>query len=408
MLGMQTGLQGRTANGPERPAFSTLTVDAQDWTERSSPAQTGIAKRQGCSVVCGGYQMTETLFVFDERNYQNCQSAYRGAKNQEYYLGDYSIEAGSVIDVRAEKKAVGSCSIILLKSKSRLFFRRSWYHIREDGTDVTVLWFVKRGRLCVSHQGGYSVAKAGDFVITKSTTPFFIECQTDEESTHEVLHVLVPSHVLRRFLPQEVRIGFLLPAIGHEFRIAERLLKDVFEDTGELAEPTSQLLVDSALAVLSDAIRTQRHLRPRSPNRLGQTLTGRPEVHRSASVRLEVEHRDGRERLWHLASLPVIPAQAARHTFLDARLGQAPENGERLAQAIEAERNLGQRNCLSCGFQKPGAFQSHVQTGAWHDAVRVPRHQPAGRNTPTPRALLRRCEFPAVIARATEGMTSRG
>jgi AraC family transcriptional activator of tynA and feaB len=199
--------------------------------------------------------VTETLFVFDERNYQNCQNAFRGAKNQEYYLGDYSIEAGSVIDVRADKKAVGSCSIIRLRSKTRLSFRRSWYHIREDATDVAVLWFVKRGRLCVSHQAGYSVAKAGDFVITKSMAPFFIECQTDEESVHEVLHVIIPTHVLRRFIPQEIRVGFLVPAVGREFTIAEHILTDIFEDTGELAETTAQMLVDSALSVLSDAIK---------------------------------------------------------------------------------------------------------------------------------------------------------
>lgn len=206
--------------------------------------------------------MTETLFVFDERNYQNCQNAFRGAGNQEYYLGDYSIEGGSVIDVRADKKAVGSCSIIRLRSKTRLSFRRSWYHIREDATDVTVLWFVKRGRLCVSHQSGYSVAKAGDFLITKSMTPFFIECQTDDESVHEVLHVVVPTHVLRRFIPHEVRTGFSVSAAGREFIIAEHMLTDIFEDTGELADPIAQLLVDSALSVLSDAIKGRDVCRP--------------------------------------------------------------------------------------------------------------------------------------------------
>ena len=37
-------------------------------------------------------KMTETLFAFDVRNYQECQKAFRGQKSQEYYLGDYSIE----------------------------------------------------------------------------------------------------------------------------------------------------------------------------------------------------------------------------------------------------------------------------------------------------------------------------
>lgn len=202
-----------------------------------------------------GVAMTETLFAFNERNYLECQQAFRGAKNEEYYMGDYSIEASSVIDVRAEKKAVGACSIIRLRSKTRLFFRRSWSHIREDATDVAVLWFVKRGCLRVSHQAGNSVAKAGDFFVTKSMTPFFMECQTDEESVHEVLHVIVPSHVLRRFMPNDVRTGFTVPAAGRKFAIAERILMDLFEDPGEIVERTAELLIDSALAVLSDAIK---------------------------------------------------------------------------------------------------------------------------------------------------------
>jgi AraC-like DNA-binding protein len=198
--------------------------------------------------------MTETLFVFDERNYLDCQNGFRGAKNQEYYLGDYSIEAGSIINVRADKKAIGSCSIIRLRSKTRLNFRRSWSHIREDGTDVTVLWFVKRGRLSVSHQCGYSVAEANDFVITKSMTPFCMTCHTDDESVHEVLHVIVPTHLLRRFVPHEVNTGLTIPAKGREFVIAEHIFSDLFEDDGELPDHLAEHLIDSALSVLSHAI----------------------------------------------------------------------------------------------------------------------------------------------------------
>lgn len=199
--------------------------------------------------------MTETLFMFDKRNYHECQNAYRGARNEEYYLGDYSIDASSVIDVRADRKAVGACSIISLRSKCRLFFRRNWAHIREDGTDVAVLWFVKRGRLCVSYSGGQTVAEAGEFVITKSTTPFSIECQTDQDAQHEVLHVLVPTHMLRRFIPQDVRTGFCMPGNLRELTIAERILTDVFEDSGDLSEQVTQLLVDSALLLVADAVK---------------------------------------------------------------------------------------------------------------------------------------------------------
>lgn len=198
--------------------------------------------------------MTETLFAFDERNYQECQQAFRGDNNQEYYLGDYAIEAGSTIDVRAEKKAVGSCSIIRLRSRTKLSFRRSLAHIREDATDVMVLWFVKRGSLNVSHQCGTSTARAGDFVITKSMSPFNIECRPDDDSVHEVLHVVLPTLMFRQFITHEVKAGFTVPASGREFLIAERMLTDVFEDADELAEHIQQKLVEAALYVLTDAI----------------------------------------------------------------------------------------------------------------------------------------------------------
>lgn len=199
--------------------------------------------------------MTETLFAFDKHNYHQCQQAFRGSNNQEYYLGDYLIEGGGEIDVRADKKAVGSCSIIRLRSRSRLFFRRSWRHIREDATDVTVLWFVKRGSLSVSHSGGESVARAGDFTVTRSMSPFTMECQPDEQSRHEVMHIIVPTHIFRSFFPHEIKPGFTVSAAGREFLIAERLLAEVFEDADELAEHIERLLLDSALSVLTDGMR---------------------------------------------------------------------------------------------------------------------------------------------------------
>lgn len=199
--------------------------------------------------------MTETLFVFDKRNYVDCQKAYRGEKNQEYYLGDYFIEAGSHIDVRADRKCLGSYSIICLKSRTRLGFTRSWTHIRDDATDVTVLWFVKRGSLAITQQNGHCVAGAGDFAITKSMSPFSIECLPDEDSRHEVLHVIVPSHAFRRYVPQELRAGFSIPDGSRELVIARNILTDVFEDSGELAQHIAKFLVESALSVVADAIK---------------------------------------------------------------------------------------------------------------------------------------------------------
>lgn len=216
--------------------------------------------------------MAETLFAFDKHNYTECQSAYRGSNNQEYYLGEYTIEAGSVIDVRADRKAVGSCSVIRLSSKTRLKFNRSWQHIRKDATDVVVLWFVKRGSLTISHAGGYSVARAGDFAISKSMTPFSIECEPDDNALHEVLHVLVPAHLFRRFITSEVATGFSVKAQGRLFAIAENIIGHLLEDNGEIPEQTAVGLLDGALATLAEAIRDCDHLVPQRRSIADQRL----------------------------------------------------------------------------------------------------------------------------------------
>lgn len=206
--------------------------------------------------------MYETLFTFDHRNFRECQRSYRGTRSQEYYQGDYAIEPGSQVDVRADRKVTGCYSIIRLRSRNRLFFRRALSHIRADATDVAVLWFVRRGGLSISHQGGQSLVKEGDFAITHSLTPFFMECQTDAESVHEVFHAVVPTHALRRFILAKVPTGFCTAADAPEFSVAQRVLADVFEDRGRISEHSSELLVDGALSVLSDALAGRELRRP--------------------------------------------------------------------------------------------------------------------------------------------------
>lgn len=228
--------------------------------------------------------MTEELFSFDERNYHECQAAFRGEHNQEYYLGEYVIDAGSKVDVRADKKAVGACSIIRLQSKSRLFFRRSWSHIREDATDVVVIWFVKRGSLCISHQCGTSIAESGNFVVTKSMSPFSMECRPDEQSMHEVLHAVIPSHIFRRYIPDEINAGFCMAVERREFRIAERIFTEVFNDIEELTSRSEQLLVDSALSLFAEGLKhcdNAKHERQSLSQKRRQDVLRYVEIHLS-------------------------------------------------------------------------------------------------------------------------------
>ncbi|EJU12059.1 hypothetical protein QUC32_18175 [Novosphingobium resinovorum] len=137
---------------------------------------------------------------------------------------------------------MGAISIIRQRSAANLFFRRSRQHIREDETDLSILWFVKRGELAVSNQCGGEVARAGDFIITRSMSPFFMECRTGGDGMHEVLHVTVPTHILRGFVRQDFSTGLFMAMERAELALAETLLSEVFADYPAQYSAASSLL----------------------------------------------------------------------------------------------------------------------------------------------------------------------
>ncbi|WP_454797302.1 helix-turn-helix domain-containing protein [Novosphingobium lindaniclasticum] len=206
--------------------------------------------------------MAETLFALDKRNYRDGQRMFRGSRDQEYYRGDFWVEDAPNVEVRSERKAVGAMSIIRQRSASNLSFRRSRQHIREDATDLSILWFVRKGELGFSDQCGSKLARPGDLMITRSMSPFLIECRTDSDGAHEVLHVTVPTHLLRSHIAQDLGAGLVLVAGAPELAMAERMLGEVFADDGQLGESSARLLVETAIALVANAVRLLDQLQP--------------------------------------------------------------------------------------------------------------------------------------------------
>ena len=206
--------------------------------------------------------MPEMLFSFDRRNFRDCQQAYRGDRHQEYYRGDLRIEDATVIDVKAERKVVGPISIIRQRSATNLSFRRNRQHIREDATDLSILWFVKHGSLAFSNQCGNKVANPGDFAITRSMSPFLIECRVDSEKVSEQLQVTVPTHILRALVPHDFSAGLFMGMERPELAMAENILTDVFEDDGSLSPESARLLVETALTLIGNAVKVSEDAAP--------------------------------------------------------------------------------------------------------------------------------------------------
>lgn len=198
--------------------------------------------------------MTEVIFRFDWRNYGACQDRYRG-DGGDYYEGEYAIEPADKVEVVADKTCVGAATIIRLRSRSRLTFRRTWAHIRRDGIDLTVLWFVKYGAIRVSANGAeHRTARAGDFLVTRSARPFFMECLADDAGRHEVVHVTVPTHLVRRFVPDTLPCGHVIAGPVGRLDMASRILEDMHGGGEQLAPETGQRLLEAAFSLIGDVV----------------------------------------------------------------------------------------------------------------------------------------------------------
>jgi len=179
--------------------------------------------------------MSRVIFACDSENYISRQTEYRGPRGQEYYQGDYQILPGAEIGVRIEKGLECAFPIFNLRTSSELRFRRSWTHIRRDRTDLTIIWFVKRGRVAISNHSGRRLIESGECTITRSLQPFLIENLVDDESVHEALHVVVPSHILRSYIPDVVDSGAAFSFRQGDCHVAERVISTLFKE-GDLTD----------------------------------------------------------------------------------------------------------------------------------------------------------------------------
>jgi len=202
--------------------------------------------------------MSEPLFTLDADNYRKCQQLFRGTHQREYYDGEFWVDDSLPVEVEARRRAIGPYTIIETSAATRQFFRRTRKHIREDATDLGVLWFVRRGSLVFSNQQGQRIVGEGEFLLTRSMAPFFIELQPGDAGSHEILHLTVPAHLLRKHMASqngagETGSGAYMPAQVREIDVAQAMLGDVFDDDA-MGEDSSRILVEAAIRLVGQAI----------------------------------------------------------------------------------------------------------------------------------------------------------
>lgn len=198
--------------------------------------------------------MPEQIFSLTPANYKDCQALFRGPKNDEYYEGDYWLENAPFVRVTCERATVGPVSIASIHAMNRQFFRRNRSHIRKDNLDVVVLWFVGKGRLRFSNHVGKLTISPGDFLLTQSVHPFYIECEPAANDCCEIVTIVVPRLIAREFIAFEGHPAICPTSSPAEVGMAEMLIRNALENSDALGEDTSRYLVETALKLIGTAI----------------------------------------------------------------------------------------------------------------------------------------------------------
>ena len=190
--------------------------------------------------------MPELAFDMTTANHESRRFEFRGKNNVDYYDGDLQPLSTREVDLKIEKNLAGDYAIYKLVSRAGLAFRRSWTHIRNDKTNVTVFWFVRQGRITVSHPGGRYTISPHECAITRSSRPFYMELTTDESGTIEAMHVVVPSHRLHAIISESLEVGKPFATSKGDLFLAERIIELLFESE-EVDPDTAAQLVQALL-----------------------------------------------------------------------------------------------------------------------------------------------------------------
>lgn len=198
--------------------------------------------------------MPVLAFDMTTANHESRRFEFRGKNKTDYYDGELKALSAHEVDMRIEKSLAGEYSIYKLTSRSGLAFRRTWSHIRNDKTNVTVFWFVRHGRITVSYPGSRYTINPDECAITRSSRPFYMELTPDEGGHLEAIHVVVPSHKLYSIISEGLEVGRPFPTSTGDLFLTERIFTMLFEEDDQIDPGTAEQLVQTLITGLGKTI----------------------------------------------------------------------------------------------------------------------------------------------------------
>lgn len=186
---------------------------------------------------------------------------FRSTISDSYYASEMDMEMprgeGAV---RITGITAGPIAIYHYVTPSRTVARRAWQHIRQDGSDMFVLWCILRGSLHIAQDGREVEVAPGRLGLSGAGTPFRITALPDDRGWHESIQILVPAHLfaerVRRAEDQRGRSTPMGPAARFALDVIRLMLDPDRAPPPDTIEPFAHAAVDALCAELEPSTAT--------------------------------------------------------------------------------------------------------------------------------------------------------
>lgn len=166
--------------------------------------------------------------------------------------------AGSDPEARFRSIPVGRMSIMNFRAygNTEATCRRSWKNIRESNFQSYLIWFQRQGAVCAFQNGVKSVVGEDQYMITRSSSPYWAMAVKNSVKEHEGIQVVIPSSLAHSICPDiNAFVGRPLSVSKGRLKIARHLFltlcNEVDPDEGDDAESYALAALNSIVESLS-------------------------------------------------------------------------------------------------------------------------------------------------------------
>lgn len=191
--------------------------------------------------------MPLNFFDLTTADYMERRSGFRGKDKSEFYEGDLLRFPESEVDVKIAKRPAGKYRIYKTTSHSGFSYFRSTSHIRTDNIDMTVILFVKKGRMIITYPGRHYEIGTGECAITHSLKAYHLTFKPDPGGIVEVLNITVKGPKFCSKLTTDLEIGRPLSTAKGKMFLAERILTMLFEEDATVDAEDAERMIETVL-----------------------------------------------------------------------------------------------------------------------------------------------------------------